>query len=57
MARKRVYKPWHVRIGKYNCYRRVNGFVEVCRYEVYVASWTPTEARRLFQKLSGDYKD
>ena len=56
MARK-VWKAWKLQFAKYTVYRRCDGAIEVWREEVCVGDWSPTEARRLFQKLSSDYRD
>lgn len=55
---KRVWRTWRLKVREGQIERGADGQVQYLR-----PSWqtvfklSPTEARRLFRKLSGDYRD
>ena len=59
MAKQKVWKEWTVRFKECEVSRDADGIVtiESSVSDGCPSCLTPTEARRLFQKLSGDYKD
>ena len=58
MAKRKVWKEWKLTVADGVVSRINTGHIYVARRAKTVAViLAPTEARRLFQKLSGDYRD
>lgn len=52
------FKGWRKRVGDLRMERSEAGFVSLCKHaERQAVLLTPAQARMLYVKLSGDYKD